>query len=261
MGEPVTGRPVRQLVGGEVAGVGLDHRPGLDHRQHRGQLGDQPDGLDQLHIRPARPQRLRGLPERLQRVGQHPDRAGTGAEFGDRHTNTESGTTDNQNDIHRVYPTIRDHPQKPISRATFRPQARDRGRHHRVVPTPHGSPRVSRRSQSDLLHQRDGRATSSTSETVERPPPPAGRSSDLLHQRDGRATPSTSGTVGRPPQPARRSSDLLHQRCAGGCYGSHPAGGSSPARPSTDSRIRSAWPVWRPYSSRRSSRSRRRLAW
>ena len=187
MGEPVTGRPVRQLVGGEVAGVGLDHRPGLDHRQHRGQLGDQPDGLDQLLIRPARPQRLRGLPERLQRVGQHPDRAGTGAEFGDRHTNTESGTTDNQNDIHRVYPTIRDHPQKQISRATYRPQAHGRGRHHRT----------SYRHPMGPRGFRDGRrATSSTSETVGRPPPPAGR----------RATSSTSGGGG----------DLLNQRAAVG---------------------------------------------
>ena len=42
--------------------------------------------------------------------------------------------------------------------------------------------------------------------------------------------------------------------------GRHPGGGSSPTRPSTASRSRSACPVWRPYSSIRSHSSRRRLA-
>src|SRR6266700_523237 len=50
----------------------------------------------------------------------------------------------------------------------------------------------------------------------------------------------------------------MHHRLALAC---HPAGGSSPASPSTASRSRSAWPVCRPYSSIRSQRSRRRLAW
>ena len=42
--------------------------------------------------------------------------------------------------------------------------------------------------------------------------------------------------------------------------GRQPGGGSSPTSPSTASRIRSAWPVCRPYSSIRSQTSRRRLA-
>ena len=41
--------------------------------------------------------------------------------------------------------------------------------------------------------------------------------------------------------------------------GRQPSGGSSPTSPSTLSRSKSAWPVWRPYSSIRSQTSRRRL--
>ena len=54
-----------------------------------------------------------------------------------------------------------------------------------------------------------------------------------------------------------RAESVLGQRPSDG---RQPSGGSSPVRPSTASRIRSACPVCRPYSSMRSHTSRRRLA-
>ncbi len=51
MGDPVPGRPVAQRVRGQVAGVGLDHRPRLHRGQGRGGLLHQPDDLDQLAVR------------------------------------------------------------------------------------------------------------------------------------------------------------------------------------------------------------------
>ena len=67
-------------------------------------------------------------------------------------------------------------------------------------------------------------------------------------RRTGRTHP-TAGHSNRPTGRSDRESRLPAR------------GGSSPVRPSTASRSRSACPVCRPYSSSRSSRSRRRLAW
>ena len=75
----------------------------------------------------------------------------------------------------------------------------------------------------------------------------------------------------RRPRLGRRGAARRGGRCPGEAAGRrrlttgqedarHPAGGSSPTRPSTASRSRSACPVWRPYSSSRSQTSRRRLA-
>ena len=71
VGQPVTGRPVVQLLLGEVAGVDLDHRTGFHHGGRGDQLLDQSDGLDQLLIRARRPQRLGQPTHRGDGVGQH----------------------------------------------------------------------------------------------------------------------------------------------------------------------------------------------
>ena len=78
--------------------------------------------------------------------------------------------------------------------------------------------------------------------------------------------PARSGCRRAPPPRAARYRTSASRasddgRDGPGPHGRQSAGGSSPARPSTASRSRSAWPVWRPYSSSRSNRRRRRLAW
>ena len=71
MGEPVTGRAVVQLLLGQIPHVDLDHRTGLDRSGGRDQLLDLGDHLDQLVVRPCRPQRLGHIPDRRHGVGQH----------------------------------------------------------------------------------------------------------------------------------------------------------------------------------------------
>ena len=56
---------------GEVAGVGLGDRTGLDRSQHRTELLDPADHLDQLVVRAGRPQGLGQPPHRGEGVGQH----------------------------------------------------------------------------------------------------------------------------------------------------------------------------------------------
>ena len=126
VGEPVPGRAVVQPLFGQVAGVGLGDRSGLDRGQRRGELLDPGHHLDQLVVRPRRPQRLGQAPAPPRPPRPAPRRAGAGGELRDRHTNIESVGTDIPTDIHRVYPTIRDHPQKRI------PSVEKRGnRHHK----------------------------------------------------------------------------------------------------------------------------------
>ena len=183
MGEPVPGRAVVEPLLGEVAGVGLGDRTGLDRGQGRGELLDPGDHLDQLVVRPRRPQHLRRLPDHGQGLGERQRRPGAGGELRDRHRDIESGATDIPTDIHRVYPIIRDihrkklpecereetatHTSTPnnVAPASERPEAPQpqANRHHTPrssKPQPqdhrkdvHGRG-VSRRSQSDLLNQR-----------------------------------------------------------------------------------------------------------
>jgi hypothetical protein len=112
VGQPVPGRPVVQPPPGQVPCLDLRDRTGLDAGRGSDQLLDLLDHRHQLVIATCRPQDLPQAPQRIGRAGDHLRSGGAGAELRDRHTDIESATTDNDRDIHRVYPTIRDNPQK-----------------------------------------------------------------------------------------------------------------------------------------------------
>ena len=233
---------------GQVAGVGLGDRSGLDRGQHRGELLDPGHHLDQLVVGPGRPQDLGQAPHRRDRLGQHRGGCRAGDLGGDRHTTMESGGTDIPGDIHRGYPSVpRSSTEKSYPRLDL--GEREKNRHHKEhlqqrrtrkqtsggtatqsKPPPHFSsfttattrqtaarsrpcPRVSRRSPERPPQPAEPGATSSTSEA-------AGATSSTSGSTG--ATSSTSGSTGRPPQPADpatscrrfrdgRQSDLLNQ--------------------------------------------------
>jgi len=116
VGEPVTGRAVAEPLLGQVAGVGLGHRTGLDRGQRRAGLLGQLHDRDQLVVRLRRPEGGVQISQLGGDLGQHPrrpaHRAGVGMELRDRHTVIESAATDNSSDIHSVDLDIRDHPQR-----------------------------------------------------------------------------------------------------------------------------------------------------
>ncbi len=97
------------------------------------------------------------------------------------------------------------------------------------------------------------------------------QSRPALRASPPRHPPHTLGNTPQPDRPKTRIPATTHTRKPSRvdpispqtrvAQGRHPGGGSSPVRPSTDSRIRSAWPVCRPYSSSVSRRRRRKLAW
>src|SRR6185436_1617272 len=76
--------------------------------------------------------------------------------------------------------------------------------------------------------------------------------------RDGFHVLDSARRLPAPRVPSVQGSGVLGPEIGQACQS---AGGSSPTRPSTASRSRSACPVCRPYSSTRSKTSRRRLAW
>jgi hypothetical protein len=83
-----------QLLLGQVAGVGLGDRTRLHRRQGCGDLLDLTDHLDQLVIRPRRPQHLGQPAHRRRGVGQDVCGGGAGGELRDRHKTMQSPPTD-----------------------------------------------------------------------------------------------------------------------------------------------------------------------
>ena len=113
MGEPLTGRPVAQLLLPEISGVGLGHRPGLD----RGERGPRLlDLLDTTSTRSSSDRLVHHVASRSRIIAttsrQSRRRAGLRVELRDRHTNIEAVATDNPGDIRRLYLDMRDNPQK-----------------------------------------------------------------------------------------------------------------------------------------------------
>ena len=155
VGQPVPGRGVVQPLFGQVAGVGLGDRSGLDRGQRRGELLDPGHHLDQLVVGPGRPQHLGQAPHRRDRLGQHRGGCRAGDLGGDRHTTMESVGTDIPGDIHRGYPTFRDHPQKRVIPGSTRGEREEK-------PPPQGAPPATPYPQTNVRRYRNPKQTATT---------------------------------------------------------------------------------------------------
>ena len=95
VGEPLTGRPVAQLLLPENAGVGLGHRTRLDRGERGPRLLDLLDHRDQVVVGPVGPPRRIQVSDHRDHLCQSRRRAGLRVELRDRHTNIEAVATDN----------------------------------------------------------------------------------------------------------------------------------------------------------------------
>ena len=195
VGQPVTGRPEVQLLPRQITGIGLGHRTRLDHRQRRRPAPTSSDGSTSSSSDRADHNISASPREPATALGQHRRRVASGASATDRHTESESATTDNQADIHRVYPTLRDIHRKYFP-DPFIVHSKDRH------PSEHPRQRRTRkrRASGTATHHPPSPPSSSFATATEDRRTPGVRASRWF--RDGRrATSSTNGGCERPPQP------------------------------------------------------------